>query len=112
MGTLFEKIAAGEIQAEIPYRDGKCFVLKDIHPQAPVHLLLIPLEPLAGISSADAAHGALLGHLLLVAKKMGEKFAPDGGFRLVINDGEAAGQTVPHLHIHLLAGRSFDWPPG
>ncbi|MDR0678765.1 MAG: histidine triad nucleotide-binding protein [Puniceicoccales bacterium] len=112
MGTLFEKIAAGEIPAEILYRDERCFVIKDIAPQAPVHLLIIPLRPLKSLAEAQDGDGELLGHLLVVVRKMAQNYSPDGNFRLVANSGESAGQSVPHLHLHLLAGRPFAWPPG
>ncbi|MDR3317173.1 MAG: HIT domain-containing protein [Puniceicoccales bacterium] len=111
MATIFEKIASGEIPGEILHRDSHCFVLRDVEPRAPVHLLIVPLEPIRGLSAAGEGDRWLLGHLLLVAKKMAEKFAP-GGFRVVVNDGKSAGQSVPHLHVHLLAGRDFSWPPG
>ncbi|MDR2664039.1 MAG: histidine triad nucleotide-binding protein [Puniceicoccales bacterium] len=112
MGTLFEKIAAGEIPAEFLYRDGKCFVIRDIAPQAPLHLLIIPQKPIRSLADAENGDCELLGHLLLIAKRMADKYAPGGDFRLVANSGESAGQSVPHLHLHLLAGRSLAWPPG
>ncbi|MDR2577122.1 MAG: histidine triad nucleotide-binding protein [Puniceicoccales bacterium] len=112
MATLFEKIAAGEIPGDIVYRDDICFVLQDIAPQAPTHLLIIPFQPLKSVAEAREKDAALLGHLLLVVQKMAQKYAEDGNFRTIINSGERAGQSVPHLHIHLLAGRDFSWPPG
>ncbi|MDR3117220.1 MAG: HIT domain-containing protein [Puniceicoccales bacterium] len=112
METLFEKIAAGQIPAEILHRDDVCFVLRDIAPQAPVHLLVVPLKPIPDLAAAGDGDGALLGHLLATVRKMGQRFVPSGEYRVVINCGAAAGQTVPHLHIHLLAGRDFSWPPG
>jgi histidine triad (HIT) family protein len=112
MKTLFEKIGAGEIPAKILYRDEICFVLRDIQPQAPVHLLVIPVQPLKNLAEVPDGSGVLLGHLLEIGKKMMARFIPSGEFRVVINNGEAAGQTVPHLHIHFLGGREFAWPPG
>jgi histidine triad (HIT) family protein len=112
MATLFERIAAGEISAEILHRDSRCIVIRDIEPQAPLHLLIIPLKPLRSLAEAEEDDGALLGYLLLVAREMSRSYASDGQFRLVINSGESAGQSVPHLHLHLLAGRNFHWPPG
>jgi histidine triad (HIT) family protein len=112
MKTLFEKISSGEIPADILHRDDHCFVLRDIVPQAPVHLLIIPHRPLPSLEDATDGDRELLGHLMDVVRKMGKIYAPAGGFRVVINCGEAAGQTVPHLHIHLLAGRKLAWPPG
>lgn len=112
MSTLFEKMMAREIPAEILHEDRQCVVLPDIHPQAPLHLLIVPRQSILNISAATENDQLLLGHLLLVAKKMANAFHCDGDFRLVINNGENAGQTVPHLHIHLLSGRAFHWPPG
>jgi histidine triad (HIT) family protein len=112
MTTLFEKIADGEIPSEILHRDGKCFVLRDIHPQAPVHFLVIPLQPLKNLAAAPDGRVDLWGHLLEVGRQMAKKLIPSGEYRVVINNGEDAGQTVPHLHIHFLGGRDFAWPPG
>ncbi|MDR2030364.1 MAG: HIT domain-containing protein [Puniceicoccales bacterium] len=112
MATLFEKIATGAIAAEILYRDDRCMVLRDIAPKAPLHLLIVPLQPIPSLAAANDGDGPLLGHLLTVTRKMGEQFSQKADYRVVINCGAAAGQTVPHLHIHLLAGRDFAWPPG
>jgi histidine triad (HIT) family protein len=112
MATLFEKIAAGEIQSDIVYRDDKCIVIHDIAPQAPVHLLIIPLKALKSVTDAQENDATLLGHLLYVVKKMAHRYAQDDNFRIVINSGEMACQSVPHLHLHMLAGRNFSWPPG
>ncbi len=113
--TLFEKIIAREIPAEIVYEDDLCLAFKDINPQAPVHVLLIPKKPIPRVGEAETEDQALLGHLLLkagaVADLLGVKQI-DKGFRLAINHGEHGGETVPHLHIHLLAGRPLAWPPG
>ncbi|MFT6181956.1 MAG: histidine triad (HIT) family protein [Akkermansiaceae bacterium] len=111
--TLFEKIIAREIPADIVYEDDLCLCFRDISPQAPVHLLLIPKKPITRIALADAEDQALLGHLLL---KVGEIARQEGyaedGFRTVINNGLHGGEAVPHLHLHLLAGRQLQWPPG
>ena len=110
--TLFEKIIRREINAEILYEDDLCIVINDIAPQAPIHLLIIPKKAIKMISKADDSDSMLLGHLMVVAKKMGSHLNLDDTFRLVINNGAKAGQSVFHLHIHLLAGRPFKWPPG
>lgn len=111
--TLFEKIAEREIPADIVYEDEVCLCLRDINPQAPVHLLLVPRKPIPRISEADAEDQQILGHLLLTAQLIArqEGFA-DSGFRTVINNGSDGGEEVPHLHIHILAGRKLSWPPG
>lgn len=111
--TLFEKICAREIPATIVYEDDLCVCFKDIAPQAPVHLLLIPRKPIPRIALAEGDDQALLGHLLLTAGKIArdQGFA-ESGFRTVINNGPDGGEAVPHLHLHLLAGRALDWPPG
>ena len=111
--TLFSKIIDGEIPAEFVHRDDLCVAIRDIAPVAPVHILIIPREPLPGIQAAGTSHGSLLGHLLLIGRHLAEaEGLTEGGFRLVINAGEDGGQTVPHLHVHLLGGRSLQWPPG
>ena len=113
MATLFEKICAREIPADIIYEDDFCLCFRDIAPQAPTHLLLIPRKPLECVALAQAEDQLLLGHLLLkagdIARQLG--FA-ENGFRLVINNGSDGGEAVPHLHIHILAGRKLTWPPG
>ena len=111
--TLFEKIIAREIPADIVYEDDLCLCFHDISPQAPVHLLLIPKKPVARIAETSADDQLLLGHLLL---KVGEIARQEGcaedGFRVIINNGSHGGEAVPHLHLHLLAGRQLEWPPG
>ena len=110
--TLFAKIINKQIPADIVYEDDLCLAFKDINPQAPVHLLLVPKKPLDMLASAQAEDQALLGHLLLAAGRIARQFKIDGAFRLVINNGEASGQSVFHVHLHILAGRPFRWPPG
>lgn len=110
--TIFSKIIAKEIPAEIIYEDDFCLAFNDVNPQAPMHFLIIPKKPIEKISEAQPEDQALLGHLLL---KAGEIAADQGyadNFRLVVNNGEGAGQTVFHLHIHVLSGRPLNWPPG
>lgn len=109
--TIFGKILRKEIPAEIVYEDEQAIVFKDIHPQAPTHLLIIPRKPLINLAAAEAQDEALLGHLLLVAKRVADQLGLQD-YRVVTNNGAGAGQTVFHLHLHLLAGRSLQWPPG
>lgn len=113
--TLFEKIIAREIPANIVYEDDLAIAFRDIHPQAPVHILIIPRKPIPRVGEATEDDAPLLGHLLLVAGKLAREqgFAgTDQGFRVVINHGRHGGETVPHLHVHLLSGRDLAWPPG
>ncbi len=111
MNNIFLKIINKEIPADIIYEDDISIAFNDISPQAPTHILVIPKKEIQKISEADESDKELLGHLLLVAKKItDENNIKD--FRLVVNNGTEAGQTVFHLHIHILAGRTFGWPPG
>ena len=110
--SLFTRIINRQIPAEILYEDELCVAVKDINPQAPVHLLLIPKKPLEMLSGATDHDQAMLGHLLLAVGKITRQLKIDGAFRLVINNGAEAGQSVFHLHLHILAGRPFSWPPG
>lgn len=111
--NVFEKIVAKQIPADIVYEDDLILAFRDVNPQAPVHVLLIPKKSIARVGAAGPEDQALLGHLLLraqvVARKMG---VFESGFRLVLNHGRDAGESVPHLHCHLLAGRAMTWPPG
>ena len=111
--TLFSRIIDGEIPADFVHQDELCVAIRDIEPQAPVHLLIIPREPLPGVQDANPAHQAMLGHLLVIAQRLADSEGLlSTGFRIVINAGEDGSQTVPHLHVHLLGGRSLQWPPG
>ncbi|HEY2573122.1 MAG TPA: histidine triad nucleotide-binding protein [Verrucomicrobiaceae bacterium] len=113
--TLFEKIIAREIPAQIIYEDEACIAIRDINPQAPHHVLIIPRRVIARVGDATADDQGTLGSLLLAAGKIAKQLGvSDGskGFRLVINHGRDAGETVPHMHVHLLAGRDLAWPPG
>ena len=112
MKTLFERIIAREIPADIEYEDDNCIVIHDIDPQPPAHLLVIPKNAISRISEANSESQALLGHLLLTAAKMARKLKLEEGYRVVINNGEYGGESVPHLHVHLLGGRPMIWPPG
>lgn len=109
---LFCKIIAGEIPANRVYEDEYSIAFPDINPQAPTHLLIIPKEHLASQAKALAGHEQLLGHLLVVAANLARTHKLDKGYRAVINTGDDAGQTVHHLHLHLLGGRPMHWPPG
>lgn len=110
--TLFTKIINRQIPADIVYEDELCLAFRDVNPQAPVHILLVPKKPLDMLSNASADDEALLGHLLLAAGKITRELKIDGAFRLVINNGKEGGQAVFHLHMHIMAGRKFRWPPG
>ncbi len=109
--TIFDKILRGDIPCDAVYSDDRCLAFRDIAPQAPVHVLVIPRKPIESLRSAVAADEALLGHLLLVAARVANQEGLDD-FRTVINSGSGAGQTVFHLHVHVIGGRSLDWPPG
>ena len=111
--TLFEKIIAREIPATIIYEDDLVFALRDINPQAPRHVLMIPKKAIPRLAEATAEDQPLLGHLLVKAAEVAAKLGlNEHGYRLVINNGEDGGETVPHLHIHILGGRRMAWPPG
>ena len=110
--TIFQKIIDKELPAEFVYEDEKSLVFKDINPTAPTHLLIIPKKQIDKISDASEEDQDLLGHLLLVAGKVARQLGIEEAFRLVVNNGAGAQQTVFHLHIHLIAEREFSWPPG
>jgi len=111
--TLFEKIAAREIPAQIVFEDDLVLALKDIKPAAPTHILVIPKKPLPRIAEASPEDHKVLGHLLLKAAEIAKQAGLNRtGYRLVINNGPDAGESVPHLHCHILGGRKMDWPPG
>ena len=110
--TIFQKIINKEINADIIYEDEKSLVFRDINPVAPTHLLIIPKKHIEKISNANEEDQDLLGHLFLVVGKVAKELGIENAFRLVVNNGAGAQQTVFHLHIHLLAEREFSWPPG
>ena len=111
--TLFERIIAREIPADIVYETEDVLAFKDVNPQAPVHILVIPKKVIPKLSDANADDEQLLGKLLSALRQIAKDLGlNDDGYRVVINNGENAGQTVFHLHLHLLAGRGFSWPPG
>ncbi len=110
--TLFSRIIRREIPADIVYEDDRALAFRDINPQAPVHILVIPKKPIPNLAAAQSEDEALLGHLLLVVKQIAAQEGLAAGYRVVINTGTDGGQTVYHLHLHLLGGRGLQWPPG
>ncbi|BAZ00116.1 HIT family protein [Tolypothrix tenuis PCC 7101] len=110
--TIFSKIIRREIPADIVYEDDLALAFRDIQPQAPVHILVIPKKAIAKLADAESHDHALLGHLLLTVKRVAEKVGLENGYRVVINSGADGGQTVYHLHLHILGGREMKWPPG
>jgi len=110
---LFCKIAAGEMETDFVYQDKKVVVFKDLNPQAPVHLLIVPKKHISDLNNLQSEDNELIGHIYQVAKKMAAKYdVSDSGYRLVSNCGDDGGQTVYHIHFHLLGGRELQWPPG
>lgn len=110
--TIFTQIINRQIPADIVYEDDECLAFRDVNPQAPVHILVIPKQPIARLVEAGADHQALLGRLLLTANQVAREQGVGNAFRLVVNNGAEAGQSVFHLHLHILGGRPFTWPPG
>jgi histidine triad (HIT) family protein len=110
--TIFSKIINGEIPADIVYEDGQVVAFRDVDPKAPVHILIVPREQIPTINDLTPEHALLVGHMVLTAKKLATDEGLDTGYRLVMNCNEAGGQTVFHLHMHLLGGRNMKWPPG
>jgi histidine triad (HIT) family protein len=110
--TIFKRIIDREIAADILHEDDRCLAFRDISAQAPTHVLVIPKQEIASLAEAGAADAALLGHLLLTASQLAAKLGLTSGYRVVINCGPDGGQSVDHLHLHLLGGRLLSWPPG
>lgn len=111
--TLFEKLIARQIPSEVVYEDDQVFAFRDIHPQAPTHILVVPKRPIPRIGEAKPEDAPLLGHLLVKAAEVAKSVGlAESGFRLVINNGRDGGESVPHLHCHILGGRPLSWPPG
>jgi histidine triad (HIT) family protein len=110
--TIFKKIIDKEIPARIAYEDDLCLAFHDVNPQAPTHLLVIPKNEVPSLNHLEAKDQMLVGHLLLVVQKLANELGLQGGYRVVVNCGPDAGQTVDHLHLHLLGGRPLGWPPG
>lgn len=112
MTTIFSKIIKREIPADIVYEDDQCLAFRDVNPQAPTHVLVIPKKEIARLADANAEDQALLGHMLMAVGKIARQLGVGDAFRLVVNNGAGAGQSVFHLHMHILAGRPLSWPPG
>ncbi|MCP4782254.1 MAG: histidine triad nucleotide-binding protein [Fuerstiella sp.] len=110
--TIFAKIINGDIPADIVYEDEHCLAFRDVSPQAPTHVLLIPRKPIESLDHLTPDDSALVGHLLMTVPEVAKKLGVSDGYRTVINTGEHGGQSVFHLHIHILAGRPLTWPPG
>ncbi|MDA7505490.1 histidine triad nucleotide-binding protein [Verrucomicrobia bacterium] len=110
--TLFEKIIQRKIPADIVFEDDQVLAFRDINPAAPTHVLVIPKKPISRIGAADTDDQSLIGHLMLKAAEIAQELKLENGFRLVINNGPDGGESVPHLHCHILGGRALQWPPG
>src|SRR5207253_7959403 len=110
--TIFEKIIARQIPAKIVWEDEDAIAFEDVNPQAPVHVLIVPKKVIPRLADATEADRAALGKLLLAAAKLAKNLGLSGGYRVVINNGPDAGESVPHLHVHLLGKRALSWPPG
>lgn len=110
--TIFSKIIDRKIPARIEYEDDRCLAFHDVAPQAPTHVLVIPKQPVPSLADLEPADEALVGHLVVVATQLAAKLGLGDGYRLVVNCGRDGGQSVDHLHVHLLGGRQMRWPPG
>ena len=111
MSTIFGKIARGEMEADIVFEDDQCVAFRDVNPQAPTHVLIIPRKEIAMIADMTEEDEGLIGHLFTVANQVAKQEGLEH-YRIVLNNGSGAGQSVFHVHLHLLGGRGFDWPPG
>lgn len=112
MATLFERIIAREIPSKVEYEDDRCIAIRDIQPAGPTHILVIPKKVIARLENVTDADAPLLGHLLVTAANIAKSLKLAKGFRIVINNGPDANETVPHLHVHVIGGRAMTWPPG
>ena len=110
--TIFKKIIDREIQADVVYEDELCLAFRDINPKAPTHILVIPKQEIASVNDLSEQDEPLIGHLWTVIRRLANELKLTGGYRVVVNNGADAGQTVDHLHFHLLGGRQLSWPPG
>ena len=110
--TLFQKIMDREMDGEILFEDDRCAVLRDINPQAPTHVLVVPRKPIPSLDDLTEEDESLVGHLFVVARRVAADEGLTNGYRTVFNCGEDANQTVPHIHLHVLGGRTLSWPPG
>ena len=110
--TIFEKIIAREIPAKVVWEDEDAIAFEDVNPQAPVHVLIVPKKVIPRLAEAKDSDGPVLGKLLLAARDVAKKLGLTSGYRVVINNGPDAGESVPHVHVHLLGKRALSWPPG
>jgi len=110
--TIFKRIIDGEIPAKIVYQDDRCLAFHDIAPQAPTHVIVIPKKEIPSLNEVAEDDAALVGHLIVTIRKLAERLKLEEGYRVVLNCGPHAGQSVDHLHFHLLGGRPMKWPPG
>ena len=110
--TIFKRIIDGEIPADMVYEDSECLAFRDVNPQAPTHVLVIPRKEIVSLDDLTDEDQALVGHLLLTVRKLASELGLGDGYRVVVNCGEDGGQSVPHLHFHILGGRVMKWPPG
>ncbi len=110
--TIFKKIIDREIQADVVYEDELCLAFRDVNPKAPTHILVIPKQEIASVNDLSEQDEPLIGHLWTVIRRLANELKLTGGYRVVVNNGADAGQTVDHLHFHLLGGRQLSWPPG
>ena len=110
--TIFKKIIDREVPADIVYEDDRCLAFRDVSPQAPTHVLVIPKKEIASLAELSDEDGDLIGHIHFVIRNLAKQFGLDGGYRVVVNCGPDGGQSVDHLHFHLLGGRTMTWPPG
>ena len=110
--TIFKKIIDGEIKADVIYEDERCLAFRDVSPKAPTHVLVIPKQEIPSLREITEADESLVGHLLVICSKLAKQLSLDNGYRVVINSGDDGGQTVFHLHLHLMGGRALGWPPG
>lgn len=110
--TIFQRIIDKEVPAKIAYEDNRCLAFHDVNPQAPVHVLVIPKQPVKSVAQLSDADQSLAGHLLLVCRNLARELQLNGGYRIVANVGPDGGQSVDHLHFHILGGRQMGWPPG
>jgi len=110
--TLFQKIIDGDVPADIVHEDEQCIAFRDINPQAPTHLLIVPRKPIPTLDDLEPEDAELVGHLVLVARQLAAEEGLTDGYRTVFNCGDHGQQSVPHLHLHLLGGRQLSWPPG
>jgi histidine triad (HIT) family protein len=110
--TIFKRIIDGEIPADVVYEDDQCLAFRDVAPQAPTHVLVIPKKEIASMAELADGDAALVGHMYLVIRNLARELGLGDGYRVVVNNGRDGGQSVDHLHFHLLGGRSLNWPPG